>query len=90
MMQKNVKIIETLAHGYSSESTRRELFNEYQHDRVYKKLKKTLHPCALDESSLSIGRVKTDYLCSMMFINGHPFKLSLWKQSFIDCIFMIG
>ena len=26
---------ETLAHGYSSESTQRELSNEYQHDRVY-------------------------------------------------------
>ena len=25
---------ETLAHGYSSESTQRELSNEYQHDRV--------------------------------------------------------
>ena len=26
---------ETLAHGYSSESTLRELSNECQHDRVY-------------------------------------------------------
>ena len=26
---------ETLAHGYSSESTQRELSNEYQYDRVY-------------------------------------------------------
>ena len=25
---------ESLAHGYSSESTQRELSNEYQHDRV--------------------------------------------------------
>ena len=25
---------ETLAHGYSSDSTQRELSNEYQHDRV--------------------------------------------------------
>ena len=25
---------ETLAHGYSSESTQQELSNEYQHDRV--------------------------------------------------------
>ena len=25
---------ETLANGYSTESTQRELFNEYQHDRV--------------------------------------------------------
>ena len=34
MMQKNGKITETMAYGYSSESTQRELFNEYQHDRV--------------------------------------------------------
>ena len=27
-------MIETLANGYSSESTQRELSNEYQHDRV--------------------------------------------------------
>ena len=26
---------ETLAHGYSSESTQQELSNEYQHDRDY-------------------------------------------------------
>ena len=30
---KTCKMIETLAHGYSSESTQREPFNEYQHDR---------------------------------------------------------
>ena len=34
MMQKTRKMIETLAYGYSSESTRQELSNEYQHDRV--------------------------------------------------------
>ena len=28
-------MIETLANGYSSESTKRELSNEYQHDRVF-------------------------------------------------------
>ena len=31
---KNWKMIETLAPGYSYESTQRELSNEYQHDRV--------------------------------------------------------
>ena len=36
MMQKNLEgETETLAHGYSSESTQRDLSNEYQHDRVY-------------------------------------------------------
>ena len=34
MMHKTWKMTETLVHGYSSESTQRELFNEYQHDRV--------------------------------------------------------
>ena len=33
-MQKKLKMAETLAYGYSSESTQRELSNEYQHDRV--------------------------------------------------------
>ena len=33
-MQKNWKITETLAHGYSSESAHSELSNKYQHDKV--------------------------------------------------------
>ena len=57
-MHKNVKITETQANGYSPESTWRELSNEYQHDRVSIICQKSLHSCALDESSLSIGRVK--------------------------------
>ena len=31
---KTLKMTETLANGYSSESTQRELSNEYQDDRV--------------------------------------------------------
>ena len=34
MMQRTWKMTETLANGYLSESTPRELSNEYQHDRV--------------------------------------------------------
>ena len=34
MMQKPWKVTETLAYGYSSDSTQRELPNEYQYDRV--------------------------------------------------------
>ena len=34
MMRKTWKMSETLANGYSSESTQRELSNEYQHDQV--------------------------------------------------------
>ena len=37
-MQKNWKMIGTLAHVYSPESAQRELSNEYQHDRVFKNL----------------------------------------------------
>ena len=57
IMQKTWKIIETLAYGYSSESTWWELSYECQHDRVSDVFQKYLHPCSLDESSLSIGRV---------------------------------
>ena len=38
-MQNILKITVTLANGYSSESTQRELSNEYQHDRVWMVLK---------------------------------------------------
>ena len=34
MMQKKKKKTETQAHWFSSESTQKELSNEYQHDRV--------------------------------------------------------
>ena len=38
-MQKTCKMIETLAYGFSSESTRQEPFNEYHvHDRVWKNI----------------------------------------------------
>ena len=33
-VQKSWKITETLAYGYSSDSTQRELSNEYQQERV--------------------------------------------------------
>ena len=34
IMQKTLKITETLANGYSSERSQRELSNDYQHDMV--------------------------------------------------------
>ena len=34
ILQKPLKMTETLAHGYSYESTQQELSNEHQHDRV--------------------------------------------------------
>ena len=39
--------------------TLRELSNEYQHDRIYIFFQKSLRPCALDESILSIGRLNS-------------------------------
>ena len=49
---------ETLANGYSSESTQWELSNEYQHDRVLMIFKNL---CTLGKSSLSIGGVNHSY-----------------------------
>ena len=46
---------ETLAHGYSSENTQRELSNEYQHDRFWMFFKKSVHSFSLEESSLNIS-----------------------------------
>ena len=45
---------ETLAHGYSSERTQRELSNEYQYDKVSMIFQKSFHPCVLDERNLSM------------------------------------
>ena len=44
---------ETLAYGYSSESTQRELSNEYQHDRV-KMVFKNLSVIALAGCCISL------------------------------------
>ena len=48
---------ETQAHWYSSRSTQRELSNKYQYEMGLDGFQKSLHHCALDESSLSIVRV---------------------------------
>ena len=58
MMPKTWKMTETLSNGYSSESTQRELSNKYQLDKVWMVFEKYFLSCILDESSLSIGRVK--------------------------------
>ena len=63
-MQQTLKMTETLANGYSYDSAQRELSNEYQHDRVQIDFQKFLHSCALDESSLSIERVKAIMIIS--------------------------
>ena len=67
------KITETLSNGYSSESTRQELSNDYQHDRVWMILKNFgkkkefgqifLCPCVLEECRPSIVRVSCGMFC---------------------------
>ena len=56
--KRNWKMTETLANGYLYERTQRDRSNECQLDRVLVIFQKSLLPCALDESSLSIERVK--------------------------------
>ena len=63
---------ETLANGYSSESTQQEHSNEYQHDRVEMVFKKSLRSCALDESRLSIGRVNMHELHKTVYRPTQP------------------
>ena len=43
-------MIEILANGHSSESTQKELSNEYMHDMVQMVFKLVLRSCAFDES----------------------------------------
>ena len=94
MMQKTWKITETLAYGYSPESTQRELSDEYQHDRVnLGGYQKCLPPYALDKSSLSIRRFnpfipalakKSVYFCDislMKAIFGKYLKEKCWSKS---------
>ena len=52
-------MIETLAHGYSSESTQQELSNEYQHNRVSIVFKNLCVLVLWTKISLYIGRVNT-------------------------------
>ena len=63
---KKLKMTETLAHGYSSESTQRDS-SEYQHDRVKMVFKIFISFC-LDESSINVGRVKEPELSSEHFL----------------------
>ena len=56
MMQKTLKITETLALGYLSESTQRALSNEYQHDKVWIVFKNLCVLVPWTRVSLSIER----------------------------------
>ena len=81
MRQKNLKMTETLAYGYSCESTQQGLSNEYQHGRVKMVFKKSLHPCDLDESNLNFGRVNPVPLESIVCYS-HTFEDNLNHTSF--------
>ena len=54
-MQNTWKMTETLAYGYSYENTQSYSVNTNM--TGLDGFQKSLHPCALDESSISIGRV---------------------------------
>ena len=56
MMQNNCEMIETLAHGYLSDSTQREISNGYTHAGL-DGFQNYFHPGLLGESSLSTGKV---------------------------------
>ena len=66
------KHFETLAHGYSSESTQRELSYEYPHDlvRIIFMIFYFLR-IVLEESSLSLGRVKPCPFLAPALINSY-------------------
>ena len=59
---------ETLANGYSSESTQPELPNEYQHDRVKMVAKNICVLVVCDESSLSIRVVEIIFVQHLLTI----------------------
>ena len=54
-----------LAHGYSSESTQRELSNEYQHDRVQMVFKNLCVPVLWMEEALALDGLKASLMCQL-------------------------
>ena len=74
---------ETLTHGYLSESTQRELSNEYQHGRAYKWFLKIFsfffHPCAsaLEVISILIIFLEFIFLEKAAFSIGQKTRRSL-------------
>ena len=56
---------ETLANGYSFESTHQELFNEYQHDRVLMILKIICIPMLWTKVPSALEGLKSILLCNL-------------------------
>ena len=72
---------ETMANGYSYDSARLDLFNEYQHDRVKMIIKIFVFFCTLDKSNLRSRMVRV------------PFKraaMMLYQDCLADHIFQSG
>ena len=84
--KKAWKITETLAYGYSSESARWELSNEYKHNKVKKLFQKYVHPCALDKGSLSIieGLTQRSFSCFseslLNYSNKHTHEMPVFQE----------
>ena len=68
-MQKSLKITETLANGYSSKSTQRDLPNEYQHDRVSMVFKRFCILVHWTKVALALEGLRNGHFCVWM---GHP------------------
>ena len=74
---------ETLANGYSSESTQRELSNEYQHDRVWMVFK-NLCICVLwSKVALALEGLKKYHIVPLHFFKVLITILTTVKLSFI-------
>ena len=80
MMQKTWKIIETLAYGYLCTYLRVliESFPIWQGLDVFQK---SLHPCDMDENSLSIKRVKMWWSCILFVLT---VSNALWESRVWD------
>ena len=77
MMQKMTEI---LAHGYSSESTQRELSNEYQHDRVQMVFKNLCVPVLWMEVALALEGLKASLRCQL-----RSNIISLFSNACVKC-----
>ena len=76
-MLRTERLTETMAHGYSSESTQRELSNEYQHDRVCKVFKDVcIHVLCMKLAS-ALERLRENI--SLVYKSGTQVCISKWQ-----------
>ena len=81
MRQKTCKMTETLACGYSSESTQREHSNEYQHDRVYMAYKDLCILVPLTKIASALRGLMYYFSAAAIFTGRVMFSSSLSKWS---------